>query len=33
MARLFAYGMGLASVSVHATSAEAIERARRAMEP
>jgi hypothetical protein len=32
MARLFAYGMGLASVSVHATSAEAIERARRAME-
>jgi hypothetical protein len=33
MARLFAYGMGLASVSIHATSAEAIERARRAMEP
>jgi hypothetical protein len=33
MARLFAYGMGLASVSVHATSAEAIERARRALEP
>jgi hypothetical protein len=32
MARLFAYGMGLASVSIHATSAEAIERARRAME-
>ena len=33
MARLFAYGMGLASVSIHATSAEGIERARRAMEP
>jgi hypothetical protein len=33
MARLFAYGMGLASVSIHVTSAEAIERARRAMEP
>ena len=32
MARLFAYGMGLASVSIHATSAEAIDRARRAME-
>jgi hypothetical protein len=32
MARLFAYGMGLASVSIHATCAEAIERARRAME-
>ena len=32
MARLFAYGMGLASVSLHATSAEAIERARRAMD-
>jgi hypothetical protein len=32
MARLFAYGMGLASVSIHATSAEAFERARRAME-
>ena len=32
MARLFAYGMGLASVSIHATNAEAIERARRAME-
>ena len=33
MARLFAYGMGLASVSIHATNAEAIERARRALEP
>ena len=33
MARLFAYGMGLASVSIHATCAEAVERARRAMEP
>jgi len=32
MARLFAYGMGLASVSIHATCAEAIDRARRAME-
>jgi hypothetical protein len=32
MARLFAYGMGLASVTIHATSAEAIERARRAMD-
>jgi hypothetical protein len=31
MARLFAYGMGLASVGVHATRAEAIEEARRAM--
>jgi hypothetical protein len=32
MSRLFAYGMGLASVTIHATSAEAIERARRAMD-
>jgi hypothetical protein len=32
MARLFAYGMGLASVSIHGTSAEALERARRAVE-
>jgi hypothetical protein len=31
MARLFAYGMGLASVSIHATRAEAIEEARRVM--
>lgn len=31
MARLFAHGMGLASVGVHATRAEAIEEARRAM--
>jgi hypothetical protein len=31
MARLFAYGMGLPSVSIHATRAEAIEEARRAM--
>ena len=31
MARLFAYGMGLTSVSTHATLAEAIEEARRAM--
>jgi hypothetical protein len=31
MARLFAYGMGLTSVSTHATRAEAIEEARRAM--
>jgi len=31
MARLFAYGMGLTNVSVHATRAEAIEEARRAM--
>jgi hypothetical protein len=31
MARLFAYGMGLTSVSIHATRAEAIEEARRAM--
>lgn len=30
MARLFAYGMGLTSVSVHATYAEAIEEVRRA---
>jgi hypothetical protein len=32
MARLFAYGMGLRSVSVHETRAEAIEEAGRAME-
>ena len=32
MARLFAYGMGLRSVSVHASSAEAIEEVGRAME-
>lgn|SRR5262245_33424809 len=32
MARLFAYGMGLASVTIHATSAEAIEWARRVLE-
>jgi hypothetical protein len=31
MARLFAYGMGLKSVSTHATRAEAIEEARRAL--
>jgi len=31
MARLFAYGMGLANVSIHATRAEAIEEARRAL--
>jgi hypothetical protein len=31
MARLFAYGMGLTNVSTHATRAEAIEEARRAM--
>ena len=31
MARLFAYGMGLPSVSIHATRAEAIEEARRVM--
>jgi hypothetical protein len=31
MARLFAYGMGLASVGIHATRAEAIEGARRVM--
>jgi hypothetical protein len=31
MARLFAYGMGLTNVSIHATRAEAIEEARRAM--
>jgi hypothetical protein len=31
MARLFAYGMGLASVDIHATQAEAIEEARRVM--
>jgi hypothetical protein len=31
MARLFAYGMGLPSVAIHATRAEAIEEARRAM--
>jgi hypothetical protein len=31
MARLFAYGMGLESVGIHATRAEAIEEARRAM--
>jgi hypothetical protein len=31
MARLFAHGMGLASVGVHATRAEAIEEARRVM--
>jgi hypothetical protein len=31
MARLFAYGMGLASVGIHATRAEAIEEARRVM--
>ena len=32
MARLFAYGMGLRSVSVHASRAEAIEEVGRAME-
>jgi hypothetical protein len=32
MARLVAYGMGLRSVSVHLTPAEAIEEAGRAME-
>ena len=31
MARLFAYGMGFTNVSTHATRAEAIEEARRAM--
>jgi len=31
MARLFAYGMGVTNVSIHATRAEAIEEARRAM--
>lgn len=31
MARLFAYGMGLASVGIHETRAEAIEEARRVM--
>jgi hypothetical protein len=31
MARLFAYGMGLTNVSIHASRAEAIEEARRAM--
>jgi hypothetical protein len=31
MARLFAYGMGFASVGIHATRAEAIEEARRVM--
>jgi hypothetical protein len=31
MARLFAYGMGLTSVSIHATRAEAIEETRRAI--
>jgi hypothetical protein len=31
MARLFAYGMGLPSVSIHSTRAEAIEEARRVM--
>jgi hypothetical protein len=31
MARLFAYGMGLTNVTIHATRAEAIEEARRAM--
>jgi len=31
MARLFAYGMGLSSVSIHATPAEAIEETRRVM--
>jgi hypothetical protein len=31
MARLFAYNMGLASVGIHATRAEAIEEARRVM--
>jgi hypothetical protein len=31
MARLFAYGMGLPSVGIHATRAEAIEEARRVM--
>jgi hypothetical protein len=31
MARLFAYGMGLASVGIHATRAEAIEEVRRVM--
>jgi hypothetical protein len=31
MARLFAYGMGLTNVSIHATRAEAIEETRRAM--
>ena len=31
MARLFAYGMGLSSVSIHATCAEAIEETRRVM--
>ena len=31
MARLFAYGTGLTNVSIHATRAEAIEEARRAM--
>jgi hypothetical protein len=31
MARLFAYGMGLPSVGIHASRAEAIEEARRAM--
>jgi hypothetical protein len=32
MARLFSYNMGLASVGIHATRAEAIEEARRVME-
>jgi hypothetical protein len=31
MARLFAYGMGLSSVSIHVTRAEAIEETRRVM--
>jgi len=31
MARLFAYGMGLTNVTIHATRAEAIEETRRAM--
>jgi len=31
MARLFAYGMGLTNVTLHATRAEAIEETRRAM--
>jgi hypothetical protein len=31
MARLFAYGMGLSSVSIHATRTEAIEETRRVM--
>jgi hypothetical protein len=31
MARVFAYGMGLTNVSIHATRAEAIEEARRAL--